>query len=162
MSAITAQVEMKVQATELFTEVEMPGATDRSVTYSGFSYKERLKSDTVPVAEKLHNQSGVGPVNLDLTALVRDIGATQDMTGLALQVLQFNNTDDTLLVISDGAANPYPVNAGLDITIEPGAKALFMFEEQLAAVSPTVKMLDITATAAKTWELLMIFGTNTP
>jgi hypothetical protein len=77
-------------------------------------------------------------------------------------MLQINNTDDTLLVISDGAANEYPVNAGLDITIPPGAKAMFMFEEQLPAVAPTVKMLDITATAAKTWELLMIFGTNTP
>ena len=162
MSQITAQIEMKAQCTELFTELEMPGAIDRSVTYGTFGYKERLDASSVPVAEKLHNQDGTGPVNLDLTALVRDIGATQDMTGLSLQLMQINNTDDTLLVISDGASNPYPINAGLDITVPPGAKLMFMFEEQLAAVSPTVKMLDITATAAKTWELLMLFGTNTP
>jgi len=159
MSDVIARLEQGCTVNETFTEDELPGAQDRSFTYSTFDLKVTLRDDTDPPVTIAYVDELTGNQTIDFTVIDRPVGDDLDATGLKLQVFLLNNLSETTdVVIADGAANPYSINGGDDITVKPGARVLMYFNDELADVAAGVKEVDITAGVAEDYEILMLFG----
>jgi len=159
MSDVLARIEQGCTVNETFSEAELPGAVDRSVSYSTFDLKQTLRADTEPPVSAVYADEPTGNLSLDLTDIDRPTFDNVDATGLKLQVFMLNNLSETTdVVVATGAVNGYDINDGDDLTVKPGQRVLLFYNDSSEDVSGTKKAIDITAGVAETYELLMLFG----
>lgn len=159
MSTIQVTCTMNLTVVQEFTAAEMPSGGDRSLTHNQFNNTRTLNVSSTPPATEVYAKLLTGSQALDFTALVPDVGATIDATGLKLQCLTINNLSTANTVDwADGGANPYSINNTNPIRIEPGASHEMYYNDKLADVAAGVKAVAITATAGQTYELILVFG----
>ena len=158
--ATTLQVSQVLGQTivETFPTADLPSASSASITHNQFNSSTTLNATSTPPASMKYCDTLTGTTHLDLTALADPLG-TVDGTGLKVQSLLVNNLSTTdALVISDGAANEYALNAAADITVAIGGSVLMYFNDQLADISATAKTIDFTPAAGKSYEVSIVMG----
>jgi hypothetical protein len=173
MSATSVDVTVRMAGKEVFTTVEVPGATSeiqRTLSAGGQSANVSLnpsstpKVDQPPVSLKI---TVTGTVNLTAVAglAVPPGGRTLDMTGKKLVgfLLRAPTANTSVVNVAPGAANPYPLlGAGNDIDLPPGSVLGFSFVDKatsLPAVGATVKNIDITIAGSDVLYLDAYLGT---
>ncbi len=159
MSTLEATLDVRPTVIETFSAVELPGVGSQQISYDQFSTRNQLNASSTPPATMVYAEELTGPQNLDLTALARSIGGTIDTSGLKLQAIRVINLSTTDLVdIEDGAANAYQLNNGDAIRIPAGGELLLYFNDKLADVDGTHKMLDVTPAGGEDVQVMLLFG----
>lgn len=162
---MSVTVKYKFQATVIETlgsNTDSASATRRKVIHDQFDEFGTLTSATsVPVttvAEAVVALSG-GAKTIDLTALTGTNGATVSMSGLKVQIFRFKNLGANQMTIVGGAANGYLLwGASGSVIVPAGGIVQFFGNETLADVDGTHKNIDVSGTAAQTFELTVIAG----
>jgi len=159
MSTLTANMQFSLSVNEVFSAAECPSAGDRTLVHNQFNELVSFSASSTPPISQVFAKQYTGTQNLDLTALVKDIGGTIDCTGLKVQAILLNNLSTTdELIVSDGGANPYSLNGGDDKEVPPGGRWQEYFADQLADVDATHLAIDITPAAGEQFQIIMIFG----
>jgi hypothetical protein len=159
MSTIQATVNWTTTIAESFTAAELPAIGALTIVQKANNSVERLNAASTPPVTKAYSEVLTGTQTLDLTALVRSLGATLDCTGLRLQYIRLVNLSLTNYVeIEDGASNPYQLFAGQKVRVLAKAPYQQGFVDGLADVAAGAKLLKFTATAAQTYHVELLFG----
>lgn len=159
MSTINAAFRQQLTVQEAFSADELPTAQDPSVNHNQANRSKTLSASTTPAGTEVYARELTGSQNLDLTALTDTLGNALDCSGLKLQAILLNNPSTTdAVVISDGAADPYSINGGSDITVPVGGAFSMDFNDELADVAAGAKAIDITPGAGESFKLVMVFG----
>jgi len=157
----TINASLAAQLTLLVTRDDVDSAGSLDTVHSAFNQAQTLNADSTPPVTKKYAAELTGTQTLDLTAAADPELGTLDMSGLKLQamlVVNLSTTDN--LVVEDGAANPYQVNAGDTIVIEEGGEnfALMYFGGKLADVAAGAKNLKFTAAPGESYQVILVFG----
>lgn len=160
MSTIYATMQFSLAVSETKTAAEVPLGEDRTATYNAAD-RFRLSADSgadAPAAQAIATQY-TGSQSIDLTNFTGSQGAGQDASGLKVQaVLLRNNSTSYDVVLNGGVSNEYELNDGADKTVQPGCSWQEFFNDQLADVDGTHKVIDITAQAGETFDLIVLLG----
>ena len=159
MSTVNATVTQNLTIGELFSAVDLPAAGNLNVTYDDFNTTKTLNAASTPPGTKGFAREYTSSQTLDLTAIVRDLGANLDCSGLKLQALLLKNTSTTSwLTVADSGSNTYQCNSGSPLAIPPGGRQLLYFDDELADVDATHKILTCQTTAGQKFQLAAVFG----
>ena len=158
---VSARVGLQFNLATQYSAVESPGTGLMEVARQAFNKAWNLASGgTPPVnAAAVYGEELTSSQALDLTALVRSVEATLDVTGLKVQGFLLTNLSTVnTVVIADSGANAYLLNGGAAITVPPTGSVVVMAPEKLADVDATHKIITLTATAGQKFQLALIFG----
>lgn len=160
----TTQVQDVDQWKPTMTVNDTGGATV-SPNHFNVSAKTYTPTGTPPVdrtaqIEKTITATGV-PEVIDLTALpsidANIDGTTKKVQGIRIQGA---STNVGTLTIAPGAATPYELFGTTNTVIIPGKTRVLklMVEDDLAAISSSLKHIDVTGTINDVWKIEIILG----
>lgn len=165
--SIRASVNLALGVTEVLDAADFPGASnaqERTVTHKNYDLSDTLVTDTAPDPDAVFSEQYTATATLDLTAAPKSGGSTQNLTGKKLIgfLLRAPKENTAAVTVDDGATNPYSLNGGDPITIQPGQTIGTAYESgdttSHAAVSGTVKNIDITIAGSDKLNVTMLFG----
>lgn len=167
--SIKASVHLALGVTEVGSAADFPGASnaqERTISHRNYDMSSTLDTGTNPDPEAVFSKQYTATATLDLTAAPKSGGSTQDLTGMKLVgfLLRAPTGNTAAVTVDDGATNPYSLNGGDPITIQPGATVAMAYESgkatSHAAVSSTVKNIDITISGSDVLDVTMLFGNS--
>lgn len=151
--AVTAKYHFKLDAEDA-PALGYDLLTDPTGTHTIGSSSGSLTASTTPAVSAAWSDRitlTAGAATIDLTALTRGNGtlAALSMSGLKVVLIKiFAATANTAVVkFTNGAANGYNIfgAAGGDVSVPAGGMLMFYGYTGLAAVSATVKNIDVTS-----------------
>lgn len=159
--AVTANINLLTNVTETFS---VDALVAQSLTHAGYNLTGlTLNATSTPPVTKVSFQDYAlvaGTKTIDLTALLGVNDASQDCTGLKLQLLVFiNAAANADMVISGEGANGYSLGAAHTInggTIE--TRSVLYVPEALGDVGAAAKYLVITGTGTQGFKLGLLLG----
>ena len=161
--SVTLSYSSKISVSETL-ETNVPAATDKGVTHTGYDTTATLNATSTPAATKFaafEKALSTGTATIDLTALVGTNGAAVDGSGLRVQAIKFRNksTNANVMTLSKGASNGYDgLGASASITLSPGGEVLLLLKGAGAVIGGTNKNLDLAGTLTQVAEIGIILG----
>ena len=161
--SVTLSYSSKISVSETL-ETNVPAATDKGVTHTGYDTTATLNATSTPAATKFaafEKALSTGTATIDLTALVGTNGAAVDGSGLRVQAIKFRNksTNANVLTLAKGSANGYDgLGASFSITLPPGGEVLVRTKAGGAVIGGTNKNLDLAGTGAQVAEIAIVMG----
>ena len=165
--SIVTDWAMKINTSETLdnTLAGNDGAATPVVTHAAFSSKGTLTATTTatPVtvcSYKSYTQAGATDT-LNLRVLVGVNGKAVDGNGLHVQLFKIKNTHAANTVtLSSGTATSYDMlGSAFTFTLQPGMEAMFnLVDLPTQAIDDDHKHMDITATAATTYDIGIVMG----
>lgn len=145
----------------------IPSGAARNVTHSAFNFSPGAKdaSSTPSVTQVSSDTIALvaGAKTVDLTALPLVNGATLDATGLKIVAILFSNASASTgaMTFAKGASNGYTgLGANFSIAVPPGGcvEAYTAKHSSVAAVSGTVKTIDVAGTGTESFNIIIVLG----
>ncbi len=163
---MTIAVAVTTAVTVVETKAGVYVGQDNTVTTNGLNSTSTLGASTTPPATKYSAgtvvmSGGVG--SIDLTSLPDENGTATavTLTGLkiATMVLRNKSTNANPITIAKGASNGFTgFGSAFSIVLQVGEKVTLECQALAAAVSGSVKVLDITGTASQVLEFEFTAG----
>ena len=168
MAITQCEFDFKLKVTETIA-LGLDGVTDQAfVAQIGTDVSSGTKTPTsaVPCTQRWEDTISLvaGAHTIDLTALPNGNLANKDFTGLTVQFIKVINpsTNANSITVKDGATNGYLIygDTSGQVTIAPGMMNFHGAAETegLAAVSATVKTIDITGTGTQSFKVQVVAG----
>lgn len=159
--SVTANLNLLINVEETFNTDAL---INQVLTHAGYNLTGVvLGSETTPSVTKVSAQDYAlvsGSKTIDLTALLGVNDASQDCTGLKLQLMLFiNSAGNADMIISGEGANGYSLGAAR--TIKGGSLAcrdVMYAPEALGDVGSSAKHLVVTGTGTQAFKLLLLLG----
>jgi hypothetical protein len=159
LGTVSARVQILFNLATAYTALESPGTGGATINRAAFNKSLTLGALSVPPAAAVYGEELTSSQTLDLTALVRSLEAVLDATGLKLQAILINNISlANSVVLADAGANTYLVNAGEPLTIPADSVLALAFNDTLADVDTTHKVLTFTATSGQKYQVALVLG----
>lgn len=136
------------------------------VTHSKFNVGFNLNSTTTPAAQKVASFSKAmvgGAGTIDLTALPGTNGAIIDGTGLVVIGFLVTNPSNNIILVGQGASNPYPVwgSSMVSLRIQKGGTIL-QYESNGngfgVAISSSNKNINIAGSGTDSLNVVIVLG----
>lgn len=163
---VSATLAMTVK--EVLTAAEMPTANsedERTLDHSKLNKSETIDESSSPRPEEAVATEitiGAGTTTIDLTSAPLSASRTADLTGEKClgYLIKVDDSAAGDVTIAPGSSNPYNLDkGGNDIVLGPGEIAQrWMPDGNRAAVSATVKNIDVSGTENDKVSILAIFG----
>lgn len=160
--AIVSNFTFQIVITSVETLQDVPAAVGQTVNNDDFNIGPlRLNATSSPPvsrsSQKTHEMTG-SAVELDLT----DLPGTQDPidgTGLKVNVFAIHNRGDNDITVAAGVSNGYELfGSGKSVVVKAGSFLAWLFDDNLAAVDATHKIISLTGTAADECDVTIGLG----
>lgn len=161
--SVTADIKLLMTVREKAAQADLPAASERIINHQAFNKEQQYSATSTPAAAKvLVDKPLAASTSYDLTNFTDAFGNALDATGEKVRALLIANPEgnDGNVTIKPNGTNGYDLfGASKDLVLEPGASALFNFDQTLAAVSGTEKVIDVeNAGTAAAAEFILITG----
>jgi len=156
--AVDANVAFFANINETLSNVD--GAAQQTINLSAFDETFTMNADSTPPGTKCVVKLialTAGAYTIDLTTITGTNGVVQDMTGLRVQLIRVKNLGANNMTFTPGASNGIDIGCGA-FTVPAGWTEMKRTGDTSVDVASGDRTIDVTGTAAQTFELTIIAG----